>query len=39
MNRHLPGNEISVKVKEGMNYKPRGKWAALHYPGNQHEEK
>ncbi|HHT64128.1 MAG: respiratory nitrate reductase subunit gamma [Bacillota bacterium] len=36
---YLPGNEISVKVKEGMNYKPRGKWAALHYPGNQHEEK
>ena len=36
---YLPGNEISVKVKEGMSYQPRGRWAAPHYPGNQKEEK
>ncbi|MEL7565427.1 MAG: nitrate reductase gamma subunit [Dehalobacterium sp.] len=34
---YIPGNEISEKVKEGMSYKPKGKWAAPHYPGNQKE--
>lgn len=36
---YLPGNEIASKVKEGMGYQPKGKWAGPHYPGNQKEDK